>query len=238
MGLGHGMNPEETPHHLHLTPNWVLIGGILLAFMASAVNVEFMINVGVSVSHHTGDIAKITTEMNSDVASNLSKILLLAASVIGFVVGAAFAGYFIHHTRLDIGRPYGRSITSIGLLLLAAYFVRSRSIELSILLAAIGCGMQNGLATHYRGIILRTTHVTGLLTDLGVLLGMRAHGRKIETWKAVTHGALIAAFCLGAIISSWINLNSDVPTLAILGGLYAVGGGFVTLAKRFFGTTD
>jgi|GEM_PF-5134493 len=39
------------------------------------------------------------------------------------------------------------------------------------------CGFQNALATHY-GLVLRTTHVTGLLTDLGTNLGMRLRGHR------------------------------------------------------------
>ena len=29
----------------------------------------------------------------------------------------------------------------------------------------------NGMATHWGGAVIRTTHVTGLLTDVGLLLG-------------------------------------------------------------------
>ena len=40
--------------------------------------------------------------------------------------------------------------------------------------ASAACGVQNGLATHWGGAVIRTTHVTGLFTDVGLLLGRLA----------------------------------------------------------------
>merc|ERR1719498_225651 len=37
--------------------------------------------------------------------------------------------------------------------------------------AAAACGLQNGLATHWGGAVVCTTHVTGLCTDVGLPLG-------------------------------------------------------------------
>merc|ERR1711981_773115 len=38
-------------------------------------------------------------------------------------------------------------------------------------LAAAACGLQNAMTTHWGGAVTRTTHVTGLFTDVGLLLG-------------------------------------------------------------------
>merc|ERR1719310_1822078 len=38
-------------------------------------------------------------------------------------------------------------------------------------LAAAACGLQNGMATQWGGAVLRTTHVSGLFTDVGLLSG-------------------------------------------------------------------
>merc|ERR1712151_184982 len=43
--------------------------------------------------------------------------------------------------------------------------------KVAIYVAAAACGLQNGMATHWGGAVVRTTHVTGLFTDVGLLLG-------------------------------------------------------------------
>merc|ERR1712070_575490 len=52
-------------------------------------------------------------------------------------------------------------------------------------IAAAACGLQNGLATHWGGVVVRTTHVTGLFTDVGLLNGrllslLATRGRHLE----------------------------------------------------------
>jgi uncharacterized membrane protein YoaK (UPF0700 family) len=37
--------------------------------------------------------------------------------------------------------------------------------------ASLACGLQNALTTHFSSAVVRTTHVTGLLTDVGIILG-------------------------------------------------------------------
>jgi uncharacterized membrane protein YoaK (UPF0700 family) len=36
---------------------------------------------------------------------------------------------------------------------------------------ALSCGLQNGLTSKYSGNVVRTTHLTGTTTDLGIALG-------------------------------------------------------------------
>jgi len=43
--------------------------------------------------------------------------------------------------------------------------------KIAAYLAAAACGLQNGMATHWGGAVVRTTHVTGLFTDVGLLCG-------------------------------------------------------------------
>ena len=45
-------------------------------------------------------------------------------------------------------------------------------------LASVGCGLQNATTSTYSGAVVRTTHVTGLFTDLGILLGLSCAARR------------------------------------------------------------
>jgi uncharacterized membrane protein YoaK (UPF0700 family) len=211
-------------------PAWVLLGGCLLAFLAAAVNADFMLRLGISISHLTGDLSRITIDSVKAGPSREASMLLL--SVTGFVGGAATGGFFIHHPSLELGRPYGRSLIAIGGLLLISQAVAPQSALLACFLAAAACGFQNSLATRFRGVILRTTHITGLLTDLGQGIGMKLRGHQIELWKITTPFLLGASFALGATAGAILNVFYHLPVTVLCAGIYIAGGLGWSLWKR------
>lgn len=211
---------------------WVLFGGCLLAFLSSAVNADFMLHLGVSVSHLTGDLSRITSETVKTGWQWSGEAAVLCLSVAGFVGGAATSGFFIHHPNLDLGRPYGRSVIAIGALLIVAGRLQAVSVPAMCFAAAWACGMQNALATRYRGLILRTTHITGLLTDFGQLAGMRVRGHPIETWKISTPLLLAGSFAIGSMTGALLHLRTGIPVTAACGCAYVSGGTFWSLWKR------
>lgn len=92
--------------------------------------------------------------------------------------------------------------------------------------------MQNALATRYRGLVLRTTHITGLLTDLGQLLGMRLRGHPIEGWKITTPLLLAGAFAAGSAAGAVLHLMTPVPVTLACGCVYIAGGLLWTFLKH------
>ena len=210
----------------------VLIAGCSLAFLAACVNADFMIRLGVSVSHLTGDLSKITAGATTSGGGWSHEAAILCLTILGFVAGSTAAGFFIHHPALDFARPYGRSVISIGGLLLLSSWVTPHSIPASCLFAASACGLQNALATRYRGMILRTTHITGLLTDLGQTLGMRLRGNHVESWKITTPLLLAATFTLGAATGTLVQLGGLAPVTTACGCIYIAGGAAWSVAKR------
>jgi uncharacterized membrane protein YoaK (UPF0700 family) len=211
---------------------WVVFGGCCLAFLAAAVNAGFLIELGTSVSHLTGDVSKVAMQSFGGEGWKKSGALYLAVATLGFIFGAMLSGFFVHHPTLEISRPYGRSIVAIGGLLLASHGAYTAIPSLSIFLASCACGMQNALATHYRGMVLRTTHITGLLTDFGTNLGMRLKGHRIAAWKLVVPVALLAAFFLGALFGTLLHLWLPGRFLPIIAAIYITGGIGWTVRKR------
>lgn len=213
---------------------WIVSGGCCLAFLAAAVNAGFLIDLGTSVSHLTGDVSKVAMESIRGRGARDSGALFLLIATVGFVFGAMVSGYFVHHPTLEISRPYGRTITFLGGLLLLAHWSYTRQPILAVFLGSSACGMQNALATHYRGMVLRTTHVTGLLTDLGTNLGMFLKGHHIARWKLVVPVVLLGAFFAGAIFGTLLHLWLPGRFLLVLGSLYVAGGLGWTVRKHFF----
>lgn len=214
-------------------PGWVLLGGCILAFLAAAVNADFMLRLGVSVSHLTGDLSRITSEAVRAGGRWSGEAAVLCLSLTGFVGGAATAGFFIHHPNLQLGRPYGRFLIFIGLLLIATQPLSKHNVVLTCLVAAWACGMQNALATRFRGLVLRTTHITGLLTDFGQLIGMRLRGHPIENWKITTPLLLAASFATGAAVGAILNLKTGIPVTLACGITYVTGGATWSVLKRW-----
>ena len=80
-------------------------------------------------------------------------------------------------------------------------------------ISAVTCGLQNGMVSLYSGNVIRTTHVTGTMTDIGVLLGrllkdtfdgkVKRKGEAFnEIWKLFILLPLIFGFFFGTMIGT------------------------------------
>ena len=213
------------------TKRVIIAAGCALAFGASFANTGLVLHTGTSVSHLTGDIAKLTIDLASWSPATRLEASRVATAAGCFFFGAVAAGFFIHHPTLDLWRPYGRTVSAIGGLFLAAAFLVSGYPLVSIGLAGFGCGLQNAMANHYRGIVLRTTHLTGMFTDFGVSLGMKARGHDIPTWKIAVPFLIILSFCLGGLCAVVLQ-KSGYDTVLIAGVAYLVAGISWTIWKH------
>jgi hypothetical protein len=57
-------------------------------------------------------------------------------------------------------------------------------------------GYTNAMVSHYKGTIIRTTHLSGVLTDLGLALGYIARGLKVENRRIILHLLIFIGFHL------------------------------------------
>lgn len=178
-------------------PWWVGLGGMVLAFIAGVVNaVAFSSFAHQGVTHLTG----ATTQLGLSLGEgnyNLAVHLLLV--IAAFFVGATVSGVLIHSVTLKLGRRYGAALTLESVLLTGAWLALRRGHVAGEYLAGVACGLQNAMASLYSGAILRTTHVTGIFTDLGVQLGHRLRGDPIEMRRVRLLTLVLLGFVGGAI---------------------------------------
>ncbi len=66
-------------------------------------------------------------------------------------------------------------------------------------------GLQNAMVSHYKGTIIRTTHLSGVLTDLGLALGYIARGLKVENRRIILHLLIFSGFLIGGIIAASVH---------------------------------
>lgn len=169
-----------------------------LAFNAGLVNALALMILAVPVGNLTG----VTTQLGMDTANPWryeSHVLLAILS--GFLVGSAVAGALLSSDRATLGARHATVLTmQATLLLLAAAGVEATAIDTGIqaMLAATALGLQNGLTSSFRGMAVRTTHFTGTITDLGLMIGRsRTHG--IDRWKAAILGVTLLLFLGGGV---------------------------------------
>ncbi len=60
----------------------------------------------------------------------------------------------------------------------------------------------NAMVSHYQGAIIRTTHLSGVLTDLGLALGYYLRGLQVEKRRVILHLAILLGFLFGGLIAT------------------------------------
>lgn len=185
-------------HKLEFTV--IIFGGAMLAFNAGFVNGTTYQFGGYPVSHVTGT----TTHAGMDFTNgDFDKFLINIALVVCFVFGSAITGSIMQHDSFHLGYSYGPLFVIGSFLFLLACicsFIFPES-ELYYYFAAMACGLQNSLTTRYSGSIIRTTHMTGAATDIGLTLGRLAMGEHKEAWKLQVLVPLYCSFLVGGGVS-------------------------------------
>ncbi len=211
------------------------MGGCLLAFGASFLNTGFILVTGTSISHLTGDIARIGSGLSKFGSGNAFDILNVVIATLGFITGATVSGFLLHHPTLEITKPYGRILSMLGVILIAAHFAHWDFPLLAIAIASAVCGVQNALASRYRGVVLRTTHLTGIFTDFGIHLGMKLRGHHIEAWKLLIPVCITFSFLAGAVTSGSLIFHGKDNWILSAGIGYFLGGILWSIYKRTIG---
>lgn len=215
-----------------ITPNMIVLGGCVLAFGASFLNAGFLLSTGASVSHLTGDIARIGSGLSNFNHTEGAFLAKVSIASLGFITGATISGFMLHHPTLELTRPYGRTLSALGIFLIISHFTHTSYPLLSIGIVSAVCGAQNALANRYRGVVLRTTHLTGLFTDFGIHLGMRLRGHDIESWKLLIPLWITFSFLLGAMLGSYLLMIGRSDWLLLSGIGYILGGIIWSIFKR------
>lgn len=206
---------------------WVFVGGATLAAIAGYVNVVMLGFFAVPVSHMSGPVSRLSRDVTM---IDTQDMIVTAGILAGFLAGAMLSGMLIGAATLRAGRRYGAVLMLQGAILACATWLALADMPLAVPLAALACGLQNAMASSYRGLVLRTTHVTGIVTDIGVLIGQRLRRRRIRIWKLWLLLTLLGSFFLGGVAAT-LMLQAfgmqalGAASLACLG----IGGSYVLI---------
>lgn len=189
----------------------VFVVGSLMAFIAGYVNSAMLLEFAMPVSQMTGIISRLSyAGLRSEWHYLLPAIMIL----FGFLIGAMFSGWIIGHRQYHQDRSYGYALLSVcGLLFVATLFSYIQS-EVSVFLAAVACGLQNALVASYRGLQIRTTHMTGVITDIGAYCGLWLRTRDPWSWQPYLLISIVLAFVGGGMIGFYIHLT--LPNISLI----------------------
>ena len=194
-------------------PRWVWVGAGLLACVAGMVNVVGYLSFEQqAVTHLTGT----TTLLGEAVAKrDLHAISRLAGVALAFMAGAALSGMIVQDSTLKLGRRYGVALVLESLLLFAAIPLFMQGRLAGPLLAAMACGLQNAMATTYSGAVIRTSHLSGMFTDLGIGLGHALRGMPLQKRRLLLCGLIISGFFTGAVLGALLFVRFGYAALAV-----------------------
>lgn len=175
---------------------WIFAGTGTLALIAGYVNVVMLGFFDTPVSHMSGAVSRLGIDLAT---AQLADLWVMMGIVAGFLSGALLSGLWLGAATLQMGRRYGALLLLQGIMLALACWLALAGMQWAVPLAAMACGLQNAMASAYRGLVLRTTHVTGIVTDIGVLIGLRWRHKQIQPWKLTLLMTILGSFFLGGL---------------------------------------
>lgn len=202
-----------------------------LAFTAGMVNSVGFVAIAIYTSHMTGLTAMLADQL---VFGDYWLALLAGLAIVSFVCGAICCSVvfnFARRRRLRSRYAVVLVLEALATLLvgLLAEEFADREIVWPII-AVLGwtMGLQNAMITKITNAQIRTTHVTGMVTDIGIELGKAIYLKRSDDPDPVVadykklglHTQIVLVFfaggLIGALLSTIIGFYTVMPAAAIL----------------------
>lgn len=144
-----------------------------LAFVAGATNAGGLLAVGQYTSHMSGIISTMADNL---AIGRLSVGLTGLAAALSFLTGAILTTLMVRWARAhDLESEYALPLLiEAGLLVVfgtkGSVFSDSHVLNV-VMLLCFTMGLQNAIITKISDAVIRTTHLTGMVTDIGIAIG-------------------------------------------------------------------
>lgn len=196
-----------------ILPVWVQLGAFFLAFNAGMMNALGLLSIWhQTVSHMTGNISMLAIAI---LHGQSMQAIYGICVITSFVLGSLYSGYILGSSHFQLGRRYGIPLSLSALCIFLCWLLIPYYPRYALLWACVAMGMQNAMVSHYKGAIIRTTHLTGLLTDLGLNLGYLLRGLPVERRRVVLLIVILMGFLFGGILVTWLYPYLNLHTFLI-----------------------
>ena len=209
--------------------------GCALAFVAGAANAGGFLAVKQYTSHMTGVVSAMADDL---VLGDFGLVLSGLGALLCFVMGAACSAVLINFARRRrLSSEYAMPLLLEAALLICFGLLGARLsqiaglfVPVTVMLLCFIMGLQNAVITKLSNAEIRTTHITGMVTDIGIELG------KLFYWNQPAHSdqapvranrtrlrllsALVGFFFVGGIVGAWgfnhLGYIATVPLALLL----------------------
>lgn len=191
----------------------------ILAFQGGLLNVGGYLASHRFVSHITGYATLFGEQVSNFDWINAAGMILVPVT---YIFGVMVSAWFIERRRLRGKRPRYRRVFifiifnllvisiagSLGYLGIFGEAFNFKRDYLLLFILVLTCGLQNAMITSASGHVIRTTHITGPTTDLGIGLvrmwTIRQNIDKKELFATFCRIGIIFSFILGSVVGALI----------------------------------
>lgn len=190
----------------------------LLSFIAGMVNISGVLSVKVLTTNVTGHFAYFAEEVAEKRYVNAIVFLLY---ILCFLLGSFASNFLIElvgKRNIRISHAPPMLIEIFMLITIGIWGVRIEAGQTIACLLLFTMGMQNSLVTQVSQSTVRTTHLTGLFTDLGIELSQlffyKEEGQQYKLKKSIyLRLTIIAFFFIGCVSGGFLYKVYALKTL-------------------------
>jgi uncharacterized membrane protein YoaK (UPF0700 family) len=208
--------------------------GWVLAFTAGAINAGGFLAVQQYTSHVTGIVSALADNF---ILGKMGLVVDALVAVLAFLLGAACCAVMVNYAR----RRAMASEYALPLLLEAALILcfgllgpqlalyKGLLLPFTVVLLCFIMGLQNAVVTKLSNAVIRTTHMTGIVTDLGIELGKLVYWNRdsgatphvrADRQRLVLLGGLLGSFLVGGLTGAFgfkaLGYGFTVPLAVML----------------------
>ena len=188
---------------------------ILAAYLSATggyVNSAGFVLIGSFTSHVTGNVGRFAISLASRqwAAAGAAAVMITSFFMGAFVASMMIESHFFR--RLPFA--YGAALLTQALLLVVFTLISNLNVgaharlkDMESLLLCAGMGMQNSLVTRLSGAVVRTTHLTGVVTDIGI-----ESARWFRFWRGSLNRTLRLPYSFGPSVP----VQPSIPKMALL----------------------
>ena len=215
--------------------------GLVLAFIAGATNAGGFLAVQQYTSHMTGIVSSMADNLE---LGAYDLVLGGLGGLLSFLLGAACSAIMVNYSRRhQLHSEFALPLLFEALLLLGFGVLGARLsgipglfVPVTVMLLCFIMGLQNALITKLSHAEIRTTHITGIVTDIGIELGKllywnvdqspQQHPVRVNRQRLRVLGLLALNFfgggVLGALGFKYLGYLATLPLALLLVLLAAV----------------
>ncbi|WMJ74643.1 YoaK family protein [Cytophagaceae bacterium ABcell3] len=208
-----------------------------LSTTAGIVNVASIMAFYVLTTNVTGHMAILSEEIAKN---HWHQVFILAVWLFMFIFGSFVSTFFSLVIGKKNPKPYNyatilfEAILLFGIGIYGMYFYQERLIEAEWLSAILlfSMGLQNALVTHISNAVVRTTHLTGLFTDLGIELAALFNAdtdKKVLQKKLKLRFTILFFYFIGGVLGGYAFLHYGFKVFYLAAGILLFSLGYDNL---------